>query len=118
MATHWINLSQVQLSLWYTFGTTIWPITAHSSDARTFGGLHFIISTPFNEFCQTKPSDRKCLNASLIILEPILDSFVFECQVDLLGTKALGVESFSFLLCKTQQPDITCPGFYNNGIQE
>ena len=69
----------------------------------------------------TKPSDTKGLNSSLIISDlskPILDSALlgFERQLDLPDTKALGVASFSLLFLKSQQSDITCPGFfYNNG---
>ena len=54
----------------------------------------------------TKPSDTKGLNSSLIISDlskPMLDSALmsFEYQLDLLDTKALGVASFSLFFFKS-----------------
>ena len=45
--------AKFNILFWYTFGTTIWCITDHSSDAVTFSGLHFHISTSFLTYYST-----------------------------------------------------------------
>ena len=67
----------------------------------------------------TKPSDTKGLNSSLIISDlskPMLDFVLmgFECQLDLQDTKALGVASFPLFFFKSQQSDINAQVSYRS----